>query len=253
MFAQIEATSPNINPGFYTRYGSLQAAPSFIPGTKALSVIWCNQSFPRSILKSDNSDYQDHYIFLFFSSTGFPPALTPLFRQRTVQNSKGEEKNHHQEIHILINLRDSTLFNFSLGRIYINAWKLNVIKAKEFRLCGWLPRMQPNSHRKMWHFPNQIFNTQVQDGERWECRDAAGWQGARVSSVWLMSCEHDKTACKTGPAHWIGLVQLTTQAVCEPWGSWPGRVNPLEQPLLPTALLQSDKRLALGLPAEFLD
>lgn len=51
MFTQIGATSLNINPGFYTSYGSLRAAPFFIQRSKALSVIWRSHSFSLSFLE----------------------------------------------------------------------------------------------------------------------------------------------------------------------------------------------------------
>lgn len=197
MFAQIEATSPNINPGFYTRYGSLQAAPYFILGTEALSVIWCNQSFPGSILKSDNSDYQDHYTFLFFSPPEFPAAIRPLFQQRAIRNSKVEGESP------LGNSYSNTSWRFTTFPVLIrsawilkkNALKLNAFKRNEFRLCGWLPRKQPNSRWKriLGFFEPNIWHP------------VAGWlttKGLRRSGTAGRTClncvtdgEHGRTAC----------------------------------------------------------
>lgn len=64
MFAQIGATSLNINPGFYTSYGSLRAAPFFTHWSKALSVIWRTLSFSLNFLGSDNGDYPRHLTLL---------------------------------------------------------------------------------------------------------------------------------------------------------------------------------------------
>lgn len=157
-------------------------------GAKALSVIWCNQSFPRSILKSDNSDYPDHYTFLFSSPTWFPAAIMALFQQHTIQNSKV------QEISPLANAYTNKNWRFNTFKVLISlAWIEKCWKTKCLWF-GWLLQMQPQQPKKnlalfkpnIWHPGARWLTTKVLR----HCSTAG-----RTCLKCVTDGEHDKTAC----------------------------------------------------------